>query len=153
MKPKLSSPDRELNTGAQSRYDRPRVKRIPVKKIEQLKKAINAPLENVEFYDTEVFNPASICAGAIFVMEELAAKRKVRFSEYYDGEDDKFRFLTKRIKAKNVEREMLPPLVDCAVAQLEEFGIVKTKSLPGILCDGENDYEITMVKRGKKNVS
>ena len=131
-------------------YDRPRVQRIPVKKINQLKKAINAPFENVEFYDTDVFHPASICAGAIFVLEELATKRKVRFSEYYDGQDGKYRILRKRIKATNVDREMLPPLIDFAVAQLEEFGIVKTKSLPGILCDDENDYEIKLVSPPRK---
>ena len=79
MKEKLSNPDMELNTGAQSAYSIPRVKRIPVKKINQLKKAINVPLENVEFYDTDVFHPASICAGAIFCPGGIGDKAKSPF--------------------------------------------------------------------------
>ncbi len=46
---------------------------------------------------------------------------------------------------------MLPPLIDVAVEELEEFGIVKTTSLPELLVDGTNDYEITLANSSKRN--
>ncbi len=74
-------------------------------KMLQRTKAINAKLNAINFYGGEPFNADQIRAGARFVLEELAEKGKVCYSEYYDGTKKKHSFLRKRIQADDVDKK------------------------------------------------
>lgn len=84
-----------------------------------------------------------------FIIKELLEHGAVSYSKFYDGTTECNEKLKKDIGVTD-EWHQPEPLVDLAVFQLKEQGIVETKEMDSELIDGTNDYSIAFSKKGKQ---
>ncbi len=91
----------------------------------------------------------AIEVAADYVLDILREHRKITYRQFYDGTDD---------TATKVDQAIVSPdcrgwysaegLIDIAVAQLEQQGVVETTQLDDVLPDGEPNYSIALTARG-----
>ena len=75
----------------------------------------------------------------------------IRYNEnfYRDGDEALFSELCAKFGVKG--RDGGPPvMVDDAVWDLTQTGLVEKRELPELMGDGENDYEITLTQKGRE---
>ncbi len=97
-----------------------------------------------------------ILKAARFLLNELNESETVCYSKYYDGEEKTNESLRIEMEIKEGEFSYDLPywcLIDFAVIQLNEQGIVDVTDLKSFLLDGEHDYSITITVKGKKVLS
>lgn len=95
-------------------------------------------------------------AGAIeraarHVLFVLSKEPQITYHRFYDGTAE----TASALEAAVVEEVCrgwysAENLIDLAVYQLAEQGIVETQELPTLLPDGEADYSISLTARGRK---
>ena len=98
------------------------------------------------------YTPASrIESGAKYLLSLLAQESPIRYSRFYDGLEETSRKLADAIGLEENLRSWYSAehIIDLAVYELIEQGIVQTKQLTEKLVDGEPDYEISLTVSGK----
>ncbi len=91
----------------------------------------------------------------------LMAEGSVRYSRFYDGEDETHEALLRGMGYGpaldgTAEDDYVPEcperLMDLAVAQLERQLVVKTTDLEDLLADGNEDYLIELTDEGRSHL-
>ena len=90
------------------------------------------------------------CAGRIekavrFLLPILQAEKWVTYSRFYDGTDECHRRLCASL-GEDPDCSEAEVLMDLAVDQLLELGVVRRLDLDEKLLDGENDYRVELVE-------
>ena len=94
--------------------------------------------------------PANVIKdGAHYLLSVLESESSVPYSRFYDGEDDTHAALNKALGLED-DWYCAEVILDLAVSQLEEQGLVTTTPLDTFLADGESDYLIAITDAGKK---
>jgi hypothetical protein len=90
--------------------------------------------------------------GAKHLLSILAQESPIRYSRFYDGSEETSRKLEEAIGLEPACRGWysVEHIMDLAVYELSEQGIVQTKSLNEKLVDAEPDYEIFLTPQGKQ---
>jgi hypothetical protein len=90
--------------------------------------------------------------GAKHLLSILVHESPIRYSRFFDGSEKTSRKLENAIGIEPARRGWYPVehIMDLAVYELSDQGIVQTKSLNEKLVDGEPDYEIFLTPRGKE---
>jgi len=91
-------------------------------------------------------------SGAKHLLSILAQQSPIRYSHFYDGSEATSEKLADAIGIEVECRDWysVEHIMDLAVYELSEQGIVETKDLDEKLPDGELDYEISLTSRGKQ---
>lgn len=97
-------------------------------------------------------NASVIEMGAKHLLSLLAMESLVRYSRFYDGSEETSLKLEEAI---GIEEECrgwycAEIIMDFAIHQLAEQGIVESKELDEKLADGQKDYEVYLTPRGKQ---
>ena len=82
-----------------------------------------------------------------YLLTVLMRRSEVQYSEFFDGSDEAHRLLLENIGSPDVDYPEL--LMDLAVYQLEDLGIVEKFELDERLVDGEPDYVIILTDEGR----
>ncbi|QTN34142.1 hypothetical protein HZ994_18065 [Akkermansiaceae bacterium] len=87
------------------------------------------------------------------LLDILEDEFRVPYSRFYDGEEELHDWLLGKICKTEEERNLyeyrsVESIIDCAVYQLKEAGIVGTQELNEMLSDGHNDYAIYLTPKG-----
>ena len=98
------------------------------------------------YSDAEVIRDA-----ADYLLGVLLDSQELAYSTFYDGTDNTHDELMKSIGLED-EWYSAERLIDLAVVQLEEQGIVRTEKLASKLADDENDYLIELTDAGRKRI-
>jgi hypothetical protein len=99
------------------------------------------------------YTPASrIESGAKYLLSLLVQESPIRYSQFYDGLEETSGKLAEAIGLEEDLRNLFcaEHIIDLAVYELLEQGLVQTKQLNKKLVDGEPDYEISLTPAGKK---
>lgn len=95
-------------------------------------------------------SPAHMIEGAAdYVLRILRDQRQITYRQFYDGTND----TATKIEQAIVSDEgrgwySAEGLIDIAVSQLEQQGVVETTPLDDILADGEPNYSIALTALG-----
>lgn len=97
-------------------------------------------------------NASIIELGAKHLLSVLASESSIRYSRFYDGSEETSRQLEDAIGLDPESRGWysVEHIIDLAVYELSEQGIVGTNNLDETLVDGEPNYEIFLTARGKQ---
>lgn len=87
-----------------------------------------------------------------YLLDHLLATGEVRYSAFFDGSAEKHKQLMEAFGLKD-EHYSAEHLIDLAVFQLEDQEIVEKQSLSSTLEDGEEDYLITLTRKGRKRLA
>lgn len=90
--------------------------------------------------------------GAKYLLSILAQESPVRYSRFYDGSEDTSQKLADGIGIEEECKDWYcaERIIELAVYELSEQGIVETRKLDELLTDGERDYEIILTARGRQ---
>ncbi len=86
---------------------------------------------------------------ALFLIELLKEKGSVDFDYFYDGTDETEMKLNKALEYPKDDEESVI-LMDIAISELEDMGIVETKQLSSKLADDEFNYRTRLTYEGEK---
>jgi hypothetical protein len=94
---------------------------------------------------------ARIESGAKHLLSLLSQESPIRYGRFYDGLEETSRKLADAIGLEEDLRSWYSAehIIDLAVYELSEQGIVQIKQLTEKLADGEPDYEISLTASGK----
>ena len=84
-----------------------------------------------------------------YLMDLLKTEPLIRYSRFYDGTVETAKALNRTL---GLDENDWPPeegLMNWAIDELEEVGLVKTEDLPNILADGYSDYEVSLTDAGR----
>lgn len=86
------------------------------------------------------------------VLALLHERRRVEYNYFYDGSDERHETLTKEL---GLDDDWISPelLVDEAVGQLAQAGLIETRDLEAKLADDETDYEIILTSKGREFIA
>ena len=87
-----------------------------------------------------------------YLLDRLLDATKLPYSTFYDGTDATHDQLTKSVGLEDDGWYSPEHLVDLAVYELEEQGIIETEELATTLEDGENDYLIRLTTEGREKL-
>lgn len=94
--------------------------------------------------------------AGIYLLGLLKAEASVRYSRFYDGEDESQEALLRGMgygPALDAEDDYVPEcpehLMDLAAVELEQSGIVTTTELDDLLADENQDYLIELTDKGR----
>jgi hypothetical protein len=100
------------------------------------------------------YSAASAIEGAgKYLLDRLLAATKLPYSTFFDGTDATHDQLTKSVGLEDDGWYSPEHLVDLAVYELEEQGIIETEELTTALEDGEHDYLIQLTEEGRKKLA
>jgi hypothetical protein len=100
-------------------------------------------------------SPADVIQSAgEYLLSRLLEANSLQYSTFYDGEDVTHDQLCRAIGLVDEDGEpddwySAEALIDLAVVQLEEQGILATEQLNSKLADGEPDYLIELIPNGR----
>lgn len=106
-------------------------------------------------------NANEIQKAARYLLELLKVEGSVRYSRFYDGEDEAQETLLRGMGYGaaldgTAEDDHVPEcpehLMDLAVAQLERQLVVKTTGLEDLLADDNNDFLIELTEEGRSHL-
>lgn len=102
-------------------------------------------------------HPVQLVARAgTLILDLLKEAPSVRYSVFYGDTKGQEEWLVKEICETDEEvrrfEEETPSIVDSAVYQLEQLGIVETENLNNELIDGFHDYRISLTPTGKSHI-
>lgn len=86
---------------------------------------------------------------ALFIIELLKEKEHVDFDFFYDDTAETLVKLNKALKYPEEDVESVV-LVDIAISELEDMGIVETEQLSSKLADDEFNYRTRLTDEGKE---
>ena len=84
-----------------------------------------------------------------YVLSKLRENPSIRYSQhFYDGGELEQQ-TAREMGLDDYDAEIVACLVDFAVGQLEDQGLVTTKELEELMADGEKDYLIELTEKGR----
>ena len=88
-----------------------------------------------------------------YLLGLLKSEAAVCFSRFFDGSDETQADLIKGVGFEPHDEDDLSDcpeaIMDAAVAQLEQGGMVRTEELSELLADEHNDYRIELTEKGR----
>ncbi len=95
--------------------------------------------------------------AADYLLGVLSRDSEVRYSRFYDGEDETHDGLIKAMgypeEGEDFEPDCPELLIDLAAWALKEQGFVETTELEDELADGEPDYRIALTEEGARKLA
>lgn len=91
-----------------------------------------------------------IANGAALLLGILSKESPIRYSRFYDGSEETFHKLAVALGLKENDEDRGPGIIDLAVFELVQQGVVETRKLEEPLADGEKDYEIKLTEDGRR---
>jgi|ERR1700722_6654456 len=97
-------------------------------------------------------NASVIESGAKYLLTLLAEQSPIRYSRFYDGTEETSEKLENATGIEDECRDWYcaEHVMDLAIYELSEQGIVETRNFNEKLSDGELDYEIFLTPRGRQ---
>jgi hypothetical protein len=90
--------------------------------------------------------------AGLYLLDILDKKHQVSYDYFYDGTNEKHYHLVEAIGINDNETDetsAVEILLDIAVIELNEFGIVSITQLESKLADGELNYQIKLTDKGR----
>jgi hypothetical protein len=98
------------------------------------------------------FSGEPITGAARVLSDALKERGVVRYSEFYDGEEQTEKRLAGAMGIEDPEYYSPAVAMDLAVVELENRDIIKSEELDDALPDGEPNYSIRLTEHGEEFV-